>query len=68
MIDASKFPRMPVVPVADVGQPPPGRRENAVDEREKTKLGVVRNAQSIGLAPKTMALRDGRYYVVSEEK
>jgi hypothetical protein len=68
MIDASKFPRVPVVPVADVGQPPPGRRESAVDEREKTKLGAVSNAQSVGLALKTMALREGRYYVVSEEK
>jgi len=68
MIDASKFPRVPVVPVADVGQPPPDPIESAVDELEKTKLGAVGNAQSIGLAPKTMALREGRYYVVSEEK
>ncbi|MBD8724665.1 hypothetical protein IFT43_14975 [Oxalobacteraceae sp. CFBP 13708] len=68
MIDASKFPRVPVVPVADVGQPPPGRSESAAVEREQTKLGAAGSAQSAGLAPKTMALREGRYYVVSEEK
>jgi len=68
MIDASKFPRVPAVPVTDVGQPPPGRIESATVEREKTKLGAVSNAQSVGLAPKTMVLREGRYYVVSEEK
>ena len=68
MIDASKFPRVPVVPVVDVGQPPPGRIESAAVGREKTKLGAVCNAQSVGLPPKAMALREGRYYVVSEEK
>jgi hypothetical protein len=65
MIDASKFPRVPVVPVADVGQPPPVRSESAAVEHEKTKLGAVGNGKSVGLAPKTMALQDGRYYVVT---
>jgi hypothetical protein len=68
MIDASKFPRMPVVPVADVGQPPPGGFEIATVEREKTKLGTADSAQCVGLASKTMAFREGRYYVVSEQK
>jgi len=68
MIDASKFPRVPVVPVADVGQPPPSRIESTATEREKTKLGAIENAQGSGLPPKTMALRDGRYYVISDEE
>ncbi len=68
MIDASKFPRVPVVPVADVGQQPPDRIESAAVEREKTKLGAGDNAQNGGMEPKTMALRDGRYYVVTREK
>jgi len=68
MINASKFPRVPALPIADVGQPPPGRIESAPVEREKTKLGAGGSEQSAGLAPKTMALREGRYYVVSEEK
>ena len=68
MIDASKFPSVPAVPVADVGQAPLGRIESTAVEREKTKLLAEGNAQNVGLAPKTMALREGRYYVVSEEK
>jgi hypothetical protein len=68
MIDASKFPRVPVVPVADVGQPPPDRIESIAVEREKTKLGSVGSAQNGGLAPKTMAFQDGRYYVVTVGK
>ena len=68
MIDASKFPRVPVVPVVDVGQPPPGRIESTAVGREKTKLGVGDNAQNAGLLPKTMALQDGRYYVVTPGK
>jgi hypothetical protein len=68
MIDASKFPRVPVVPVADIGQIPPDRIESIAVEREKTKLGAVGNGQSVGLAPKTMALQDGRYYVVTPSK
>jgi hypothetical protein len=68
MIDASKFPRVPVVPVADVGQPPPGVIESTAIEREKTKLGAVGDGQSVGLAPKIMALQDGRYYVVTPSK
>jgi hypothetical protein len=68
MIDASKFPRVPVVPVADIGQPPPGRTDSVIVEREQTKSGAAGSAQSAGLAPKTMAFREGRYYVVSEEK
>jgi hypothetical protein len=65
MIDASKFPRVPVVPVADVGQPPPSRIESTATEREETKLGAIKNAQGGGLAPKEMALQNGRYYVVT---
>jgi hypothetical protein len=65
MIDASKFPRVPVVPVADLGQPPLDRIEGTATEREKTKLGTVSSGQSVGLTPKTMALQDGRYYVVT---
>jgi len=68
MIDASKFPRMPVVPVADVGQPPPDRIESIAVEREKTKLGSLDSSQNGGLAPKTMAFKDGRYYVVTAGK
>jgi hypothetical protein len=68
MIDASKFPRVPVVPVADLGQPPSGRIESTATEREKTKLGAIENAQGSGFPPKTMALRDGRYYVISDEE
>ena len=68
MIDASKFPRVPVVPVVDVGQLPPGRIESAAVGREKTKLGAGGNAQNAGLLPKTMALQDGRYYVVTPGK
>jgi hypothetical protein len=68
MIDASKFPRMPVVPVADVGQPLPDRIESIAIEREKTKLGYVGSAQNSDPAPKTMALQDGRYYVVTAGK
>ena len=68
MIDASKFPRVPVVPVADVGQPPVVQIETAAVENEKTKLRASGNAQGGGLAPKTMALRDGRYYVISDEE
>jgi hypothetical protein len=68
MIDASKFPRVPVVPVADVGQPPPDRSESVSVEREKTKLGSVGSEQNGDLAPKTMALQDGRYYVVTASK
>ena len=68
MIDASKFPRVPVVPVADVGQPPPERIENAAVERKKTQLGSGHGAQNDGVAPKAMALQNGRYYVVSEQK
>jgi hypothetical protein len=68
MIDASKFPRVPVVPVVDLGQPPSGGIESTTTEREKTKLGTIENAQGGGLAPKTMALRDGRYYVISDEE
>ena len=65
MIDASKFPRVPVVPVADLGQPPLGRIESTATEREKTKLGAQGGAQNGSLVPKEMALQDGRYYVVT---
>jgi len=68
MIDASKFPRVPVVPVADLGQPPSSRIESTATEREKTKLGAQEGAQNSGLAPKEMALQDGRYYVVTPSK
>ena len=68
MIDASKFPRVPVVPVADVGQPPPDRIEIAAVEREKIKLGAGDSAQNGSAEAKTMTLRDGRYYVVTPEK
>lgn len=68
MIDASKFPRVPVVPVADVGQPPPAPSESIAVEREKTKLGSMNSAQNGGVEPKTMALKDGRYYVVTPSK
>ena len=65
MIDASKFPRVPVVPVADFGQPPSGENESTATDLGKTKLGAREGAQSGGLAPKEMALQDGRYYVVA---
>ena len=68
MIDASKFPRVPIVPVADVGQPPPDRIESITAESKKTKLGSVGIAQNGGPAPKTMALQDGRYYVITPGK
>ena len=68
MIDASKFPRVPVVPVVDIGQPPPERIEHSAVERSKTKLGVESGAQNGAVAPKTMALQGGRYYVVAEKK
>lgn len=68
MIDASKFPKVPVVPVADVGQPMPDRSESISAERDKTKLDAAGGGQSVGLTPRTMALKDGRYYVVTPSK
>jgi hypothetical protein len=68
MIDASKFPRVPVVPVADLGQPPSGWIQSTSTEPETTKLGAQGGTQSGGLAPKEMALKDGRYYVVAPGK
>jgi len=68
MIDASKFPSVPVVPIADLGQLPSGRIESNTTEREKTKLGAQESEQNGGLAPKQMALQDGRYYVVTVGK
>jgi hypothetical protein len=68
MIDASKFPRVPVVPVADVGRPPPERLESEAVERVKIQLAGGDGVQNDGMAPKAMALQNGRYYVVSEQK
>ena len=68
MIDASKFPRVPVVPVVDIGQPPPFRIEHTAVERSKTKLAAESGAQNSVVAPKTMTLQGGRYYVVAEKK
>ena len=68
MIDASKFPSVPAVPVADLGQPPSGLIESTATDRGKTKLGAQAGVQNGGLAPKEMALQDGRYYVVTPSK
>jgi len=68
MIDASKFPRVPVVPVVDIGQPPSDRIESTAVEHSKTKLVDAGGAPNSSLAPKTMALQGGRYYVVAEKK